>query len=480
PLDKHQLKHCRQVIARAKRLKDALLFLQPVDPVKLGIPTYFHFVKRPMDLSTIQKKLDTGVYRVATECVDDLLLMIQNCWLFNGKESAVGGIATNLWRYFEKELVAKMPQHLEVKRPSSSASHGHYAAPAPIERPKRDVQPPPRINSMDLQGVSPTRKPFSKQALSDLKFAAQLVRELMKPKYYTFAYPFLTPVDWVALQIPTYPHIIKHPMDFGTILKRLDQGHYTNGSEFEADSRLVFRNCYTFNAVGSDVYEMGRKLEQVFDLKWRERPIDLNKMQENLLKLMQEVTKLAAHKGTKKKDKHKKHKMHALLQQQALTAAIAGAASSSSLLSSHPSLSTTSSSAPSKKKKKSSSSSHRSSRPPAAPAVRDISYQQKKELSEKIELLSPDKLEGVYQIIRNGMPSLDSVSGQDEIELDIDSLDKVTLSRLYHFVINAATGRPVTSAPPPVSAPKSLSTANGNASSSDSDDSGSDSDSGSD
>ncbi|KAJ3065223.1 hypothetical protein HDU99_004239, partial [Rhizoclosmatium hyalinum] len=406
-----------------------------------------------------------------------------------------------------------MPQHLEVKRPSSSAGHGHYAAPAPIERPKRDVQPPPRINSMDLQGVSPTRKPFSKQALSDLKFAAQLVRELMKPKYYTFAYPFLTPVDWVALQIPTYPHIIKHPMDFGTILKRLDQGHYTNGSEFEADSRLVFRNCYTFNAVGSDVYEMGRKLEQVFDLKWRERPIvkssggssasalgrgygnvpvpedsdsssseeeqeDLNKMQENLLKLMQEVTKLAAHKGTKKKDKHKKHKMHALLQQQALTAAIAGAASSSSLLSSHPSLSTTSSSAPSKKKKKSSSSSHRSSRPPAAPAVRDISYQQKKELSEKIELLSPDKLEGVYQIIRNGMPSLDSVSGQDEIELDIDSLDKVTLSRLYHFVINAATGRPVTSAPPPVSAPKSLSTANGNASSSDSDDSGSDSDSG--
>ncbi|KAJ3020709.1 UNVERIFIED_CONTAM: hypothetical protein HDU68_010001 [Siphonaria sp. JEL0065] len=285
-------------------------------------------------------------------------------------------------------------------------------------------------------------------------------------------------------------------MDFGTILKKLDGNLYTSGHEFESDSKLVFKNCYTFNTPGSEVYEMGRKLEQVFDLKWRERPVvgpsskksglaggaddsdessseeeqDLNKMQENLLKLMQEVTKLAAHKGSKKKEKHKKHKMHALLQQQALVASMAGAAAASS--------SSISSSAPSKKKKKSSSSSHSRPKAPAAASVREITYQQKKELSEKIEDLSPDKLEGVYQIIRSGLPSLDTqAAGQEEIELDIDSLDRVTLSRLYHFVINAA--RP-TSAPP--AQPKSLShtAATNGASSSESDDSsGSDSDSGS-
>ncbi|KAJ3021774.1 UNVERIFIED_CONTAM: hypothetical protein HDU68_009459 [Siphonaria sp. JEL0065] len=499
PLDKFQLKFCNRILGRAKRLKDAFMFLQPVDPIKLGIPTYFHFIKRPMDLSTIQKKLDQSVYKTAHDFIDDVTLMFDNCYTFNGRESAVGLIAQNFQRYFVQQL-EKMPAQLEVekKRPSYSgaaatahpyAAHSHHI-PAPIERPKREVQPPPRDN------LSPARRPVSKQALAELKVAGTLVRDLMKQKYYAFSYPFLTPVDYIKLNIPTYPLIIKHPMDFGTILKKLDGNLYTSGHEFESDAKLVFKNCYTFNAPGSEVYEMGRKLEQVFDLKWRERPAvapssrksglaggaddsdessseeeqDLNKMQENLLKLMQEVTKLAAHKGSKKKEKHKKHKMHALLQQQALVASMAGAAAASS--------SSISSSAPSKKKK-SSSNSHSRPRAPAAAPIREITYQQKKELSEKIEDLSPDKLEGVYQIIRSGLPSLDTqAAGQEEIELDIDSLDRVTLSRLYHFVINAA--RP-TSAPP--AQPKSLShtVATNGASSSDSDDSsGSDSDSGSD
>ncbi|KAI9352580.1 Bromodomain-containing protein [Obelidium mucronatum] len=464
PLDKFQLKFCNRILGRAKRLKDAFMFLQPVDPIKLNIPTYFHFIKRPMDLSTIQKKLDGQVYKTAHGFIDDVTLMFDNCYTFNGRDSAVGLIAQNFQRYFTQQL-EKMPNQIEPEKkrapPSSAASHLYHAPPAPIERPKRDVQPLIRDN------LSPARKPLSKQAVSDLKYAANVVRELMKPRYQKINHPFLVPVDPVALGIPTYPLIIKHPMDFGTILRRLDAGFYSSGAEFESDSRLVFKNCYTFNAPGSEVFEMGRALEQIFDLKWREKPFvapstrkpslgmvggdsddssseeeqeDLNKMQENLLKLMQEVTKLAAHKGSKKKEKHKKHKMHALLQQQALVASMAGAAAASS---------GSTVSAPKKKKK----SSHSSRPKTSAAPVREITYQQKKELSEKIEDLSPDQLEGVYQIIRSGMPSLDTqAAGQDEIELDIDSLDKVTLSRLYHFVVNAA--RP-TSAPP--AQPKSLS-----------------------
>lgn len=40
------------------------------------------------------------------------------------------------------------------------------------------------------------------------------------------AWPFKAPVDVKALNIPDYLHIIKHPMDFGTIKKRMDKGHY--------------------------------------------------------------------------------------------------------------------------------------------------------------------------------------------------------------------------------------------------------------
>lgn len=35
-------------------------FQIPVDPVKLNIPDYFNFIKEPMDLGTIAKKLGYG------------------------------------------------------------------------------------------------------------------------------------------------------------------------------------------------------------------------------------------------------------------------------------------------------------------------------------------------------------------------------------------------------------------------------------
>ncbi|KAJ3343699.1 hypothetical protein HDU83_005549, partial [Entophlyctis luteolus] len=475
-LDKLQLRHCHRVLARAKRLKDATIFLHPVDPVKLNIPTYFDVVKHPMDISTIQKKLDTGVYTSAHGFIDDVNLMFQNCWDFNGRESFAGKMATNLQKYFAKQL-EDMPQSLPVPKSKTAVLPPVQI----IDRPKRDVQPPPRLDSE----MSPPRSrsvgansaayvnSSSKNQL-DLRHAGSVIRELHKTKYYSFAFPFLAPVDHVRLNIPTYPQIIKHPMDFGTILRRVDQGYYRTPQEFESDCRLVFSNCYTFNAPGSDVFLMGQQLEQLFNERWRERPSlraapavvprgsisgisagllaedsgssseeeqDLSKMQENLLKLMQEVTKLAAHKGTKKKKEHKKAaKMHALLQQQQQVLAAAASASVSAAA--------VPTSAPKKKKR----SRPRPSRAAHPGVIQEITFPMKQELSEKIGDLSPDKLEGVYQIIKSGMPTLDTqAAGQDEIELDIDSLDKVTLSRLYNFVIDAASSKNTGAAPKPKS-----------------------------
>lgn len=39
------------------KTKDSKLFHHPVDPIKLNIPEYNQVIKRPMDFSTIKKKL---------------------------------------------------------------------------------------------------------------------------------------------------------------------------------------------------------------------------------------------------------------------------------------------------------------------------------------------------------------------------------------------------------------------------------------
>ena len=76
------------------------------------------------------------------------------------------------------------------------------------------------------------------------------------------------------------------------------------------------------------------------------------------------------------------------------------------------------------------------------PVLREISFEEKKELSEEINRLSGEKLARVVQIIHESMPQLSNASGQEEIELDIDSLDLLTLNRLWKSVMGKKRRRP--------------------------------------
>lgn len=105
-----------------------------------------------------------------------------------------------------------------------------------------------------------------------MKFCAQTIRELKKNKYRDINYPFLAPVDVVALNIPDYVNIVKHPMDLATIERKLAEGDYDEPEQFEDDIRLMFNNCYLYNPPNLPVHKMGRELEKVFDEKWAQRP----------------------------------------------------------------------------------------------------------------------------------------------------------------------------------------------------------------
>ena len=101
----------------------------------------------------------------------------------------------------------------------------------------------------------------------------------MKP-----AAPFLRPVDPVALNIPHYPSIIKHPMDFQTIERKLQSSNpakpdlnqqnprYYSADEFITDVRLIFLNCLTFNGDSHVITAMSRQVEEVFDKQLKNLP----------------------------------------------------------------------------------------------------------------------------------------------------------------------------------------------------------------
>ena len=82
------------------------------------------------------------------------------------------------------------------------------------------------------------------------KIAKKLMNTLWKHKD---AELFHKPVDPEELHIPDYFNIIKNPMDFSTIKKKLTNNLYTNFKQFTEDIKLTFDNCYLYNGTDSSV-----------------------------------------------------------------------------------------------------------------------------------------------------------------------------------------------------------------------------------
>lgn len=65
-------------------------------------------------------------------------------------------------------------------------------------------------------------------------------------------------------EAPGYSDIVKNPMDFGTMMKKVNSGEYGSGSEaavaFYEDLLLVFDNCRLYNDDDSEVTEEAARI----------------------------------------------------------------------------------------------------------------------------------------------------------------------------------------------------------------------------
>ena len=78
------------------------VFSKPVDPIELGLPDYFDVIKKPMDLGTVQKKLEGGQYHSIEDFNSDVRLTFDNALAYTESGSAVNDIALQMKEEYEK------------------------------------------------------------------------------------------------------------------------------------------------------------------------------------------------------------------------------------------------------------------------------------------------------------------------------------------------------------------------------------------
>mmetsp|Transcript_19472 Transcript_19472/g.36365 ORF Transcript_19472/g.36365 Transcript_19472/m.36365 type:complete len:1426 (+) Transcript_19472:506-4783(+) len=99
------MEKCCQILKELQECDTQQIFASAVDPIALGIPTYFDVIKTPMDLGTIQTKMDHNEIDSPEEFARLVHLTFQNAIQFNSMpDNLVHVTARNLLVIFNKKF----------------------------------------------------------------------------------------------------------------------------------------------------------------------------------------------------------------------------------------------------------------------------------------------------------------------------------------------------------------------------------------
>ena len=210
----------KKVVVDLKRMKNAELFLSPVDWKSLGLLDYPLLVKKPMDLGTIHANIEAGKYASAKAVAADVDLVWANAMTYNIDGSFIYDAANSMMTVSKDKFAPILEGGGGGGGGGGSSSKDKGGTPG---------------------GGAPTKEKGGSSggggALSaELLACKKVVADLSTRKN---AELFLSPVDWKSLGLLDYPVMIKKPMDLGTISANIESGKYASALDVAADVRQL-------------------------------------------------------------------------------------------------------------------------------------------------------------------------------------------------------------------------------------------------
>ncbi|KAK6946540.1 Bromodomain [Dillenia turbinata] len=126
-------------------------------------------------------------------------------------------------------------------------------------RAETEKEEKPILSSNSAIGVQGTRLDLGPSTpLPDKKLLLFILDRLQKKDTYGV---FSEPVD--PKELPDYHEVIAHPMDFGTVRKKLGDGAYANLEQFEKDVFLICSNAMQYNAPDTIYFRQARSIQEL-------------------------------------------------------------------------------------------------------------------------------------------------------------------------------------------------------------------------
>ncbi|XP_031848363.1 nucleosome-remodeling factor subunit NURF301 E(bx) isoform X6 [Nomia melanderi] len=103
----------KKLIKQIQAHKSAWPFMEPVDPNEA--PDYYKVIKEPMDLQTIELRINDRSYKKLSEFIGDMTKIFDNCRYYNPKESPFFKCAESLETYFVHKIKSLREKFSEGK-----------------------------------------------------------------------------------------------------------------------------------------------------------------------------------------------------------------------------------------------------------------------------------------------------------------------------------------------------------------------------
>lgn len=170
---------CSVILAfiKEKDVKGGAYFLEPVDPVAHGIPTYHQIITNPMDLGTIQAKMDANEIESPEEFARLVKLVFENALKFNSNPmNFVHQNARELLSIFNQkfrdvERLMKKPTKTELKEIRKKQQREEKKRFEKEKKRKREEDEDPKAKQLSLLQASSEDVARSLEALDSVTSA---------------------------------------------------------------------------------------------------------------------------------------------------------------------------------------------------------------------------------------------------------------------------------------------------------------------